>query len=109
MYIQCVIYPIKFNSVLMKEPVLQDKRSEHVKFCKYANELIERVSGKIQHANIDASLDRIRKVIALFLHVICLLILCVTLLLTKLESRHQKPIRRDKRKIVFAMLEIIHL
>ena len=31
-----------FNSlsVLMKEPVLQDKQSEHLKFCKYASELI---------------------------------------------------------------------
>ena len=45
----------------MKEPVLQDKRQEHLKFCRYANDLIERVSGKHQNANIDASLDRIRK------------------------------------------------
>lgn len=47
----------------MKEPVLQDKRNEHLKFCKYASELIERVSGQTQNANVDASLDRIRKVI----------------------------------------------
>ncbi|XP_074658215.1 DDB1- and CUL4-associated factor 1-like [Tubulanus polymorphus] len=46
---------------LMKEPVLQDKRVEHVKFCQYAAELIERVSGKRNPANVDASLERIRR------------------------------------------------
>ena len=49
-------------SVLMKEPVLQDKRQEHVKFCKYASELIEKVSGKQTNRYSDASLDDIRKV-----------------------------------------------
>ncbi|KAJ8302050.1 hypothetical protein KUTeg_021037 [Tegillarca granosa] len=47
--------------ILMKEPVLQDKRQEHVKFCRYANELIERVSGKHSNANWDASLEEIRR------------------------------------------------
>ena len=46
---------------LVKEPVLQDKRKEHIKFCKYANELIERVAGKTQNTNVDASLQRIRR------------------------------------------------
>lgn len=41
---------------LMKEPVLQDKRSEHVKFCKYAAELIERISGKPLLIGTDVSL-----------------------------------------------------
>ncbi|XP_062315461.1 DDB1- and CUL4-associated factor 1-like isoform X1 [Osmerus eperlanus] len=41
---------------LMKEPVLQDKRSEHVKFCKFAAELIERVSGKPLLIGTDVSL-----------------------------------------------------
>ncbi|XP_076447473.1 DDB1- and CUL4-associated factor 1-like isoform X2 [Babylonia areolata] len=45
---------------LMKEPVLQDKRQEHVKFCKYASQLLERVSGK-QANTLDASLEDIRK------------------------------------------------
>ena len=45
----------------MKEPVLQDKHQEHLKFCKYAKEIIENVSGK-QHATTDMSIDRIRKV-----------------------------------------------
>jgi HIV-1 Vpr-binding protein len=49
-------------SVLMKEPVLQDKQQEHVKFCKYANELLERVVGKKSNANLDASLEAIRRV-----------------------------------------------
>jgi HIV-1 Vpr-binding protein len=47
---------------LMWEPVLQDKRQEHMKFCKYAAELIELVSGKPPHAAVDPSLDRIRRV-----------------------------------------------
>lgn len=46
----------------MKEPVLQDKQQEHVKFCKYANELLERVLGKKSSANLDASLEDIRRV-----------------------------------------------
>ena len=46
----------------MREPVLQDKRQEHVKFCKYASALIETVSGKTQNSTIDASLEKIRKV-----------------------------------------------
>uniref|UniRef100_A0A8D0D401 DDB1- and CUL4-associated factor 1 n=1 Tax=Sander lucioperca TaxID=283035 RepID=A0A8D0D401_SANLU len=41
---------------LMKEPVLQDKRSEHVKFCKFAAELIERISGKPLMIGTDVSL-----------------------------------------------------
>lgn len=31
---------------LMKDPILQEKRQEHVTFQKYALELMERVSGK---------------------------------------------------------------
>uniref|UniRef100_A0A3B5KPL0 DDB1- and CUL4-associated factor 1 n=1 Tax=Xiphophorus couchianus TaxID=32473 RepID=A0A3B5KPL0_9TELE len=41
---------------LMKEPVLQDKRSEHVKFCKFAAELMERISGKPLLIGTDVSL-----------------------------------------------------
>ncbi|XP_070545766.1 DDB1- and CUL4-associated factor 1-like [Ptychodera flava] len=32
--------------LMMREPVLQDKRSDHMTFCRYASELIERVTGK---------------------------------------------------------------
>ncbi|XP_039626969.1 DDB1- and CUL4-associated factor 1-like [Polypterus senegalus] len=46
---------------LMREPVLQDKRNEHVKFCKYAAELIERVSGKPLLIGTDVSLARLQK------------------------------------------------
>ena len=51
-----------FVSVLMREPVLQDKRQEYLKFCKHATALIEKVSGKPQNTNFDISLERIRKV-----------------------------------------------
>uniref|UniRef100_A0A4W3HJP3 DDB1- and CUL4-associated factor 1 n=1 Tax=Callorhinchus milii TaxID=7868 RepID=A0A4W3HJP3_CALMI len=46
---------------LMREPVLQDKRHEHVKFCKYASELIERISGKPLSIGSDVSLARLQK------------------------------------------------
>ncbi|KAG7472926.1 hypothetical protein MATL_G00114110 [Megalops atlanticus] len=46
---------------LMKEPVLQDKRSEHVRFCKFAAELMERVSGKPLLVGTDVSLARLQR------------------------------------------------
>ncbi|XP_059103734.1 DDB1- and CUL4-associated factor 1-like isoform X1 [Peromyscus eremicus] len=46
---------------LMKEPVLQDKHSDHVKFCNYAAELIERVSGKPLLVGTDVSLAQLQK------------------------------------------------
>lgn len=45
----------------MKEPVLQDKRSEHVRFCRYAAELAERVSGKPLLMGTDVSLARLQR------------------------------------------------
>lgn len=44
---------------LMRDPILQEKRAEHVKFQKYALELIERISGKA--LNMDTSLANIHK------------------------------------------------
>ncbi|KAJ0023407.1 hypothetical protein NQD34_003306 [Periophthalmus magnuspinnatus] len=46
---------------LMKEPVLQDKRSEHVRFCRYAAELTERISGKPLLMGTDVSLSRLQR------------------------------------------------
>uniref|UniRef100_A0A673X2A6 DDB1- and CUL4-associated factor 1 n=1 Tax=Salmo trutta TaxID=8032 RepID=A0A673X2A6_SALTR len=46
---------------LMKEPVLQDKRSQHVRFCRYSAELIERVSGKPLLIGTDVSLAWLQK------------------------------------------------
>ncbi|CAK6976031.1 DDB1- and CUL4-associated factor 1-like [Scomber scombrus] len=46
---------------LMKEPVLQDKRSEHIRFCRYAAELTERVSGKPLLIGSDVSLARLQR------------------------------------------------
>ncbi|XP_067935368.1 DDB1- and CUL4-associated factor 1-like isoform X2 [Watersipora subatra] len=40
---------------LMKEPVLQDKRYEQIKFCKYASQLIERVCGRPQNITDSSS------------------------------------------------------
>lgn len=47
---------------LLRDPILQEKRTEHVQFQKYALELMERVSGK-SHANnqMDGSLANIHK------------------------------------------------
>lgn len=44
---------------LMRDPILQEKRAEHVNFQKYALELIERISGKL--INMDTSLANIHK------------------------------------------------
>jgi DDB1- and CUL4-associated factor 1 len=44
---------------LMRDPILQEKRAEHVQFQKYALELIERISGKA--INVDTSLANIHK------------------------------------------------
>lgn len=46
---------------LMKEPVLQDKRSEHMRFCHFAAELTKRVSGKPLLMGTDVSLARLQK------------------------------------------------
>lgn len=44
---------------LMRDPILQEKRFEHVQFQKYALELLERVTGKA--INVDTSLANIHK------------------------------------------------
>uniref|UniRef100_W4VRK8 DDB1- and CUL4-associated factor 1 n=1 Tax=Corethrella appendiculata TaxID=1370023 RepID=W4VRK8_9DIPT len=44
--------------ILMRDPILQEKRAEHVQFQKYALELMERVSGK---SSLDTSLANIHK------------------------------------------------
>ena len=46
---------------LMKEPVLQDKRSEHVKFIKYCVDLIHHVTGTPVEPNIDISPESLNK------------------------------------------------
>ncbi|XP_031622219.1 protein mahjong isoform X3 [Contarinia nasturtii] len=47
---------------LMRDPILQEKRFEHVQFQKYALELLERVSGKTKSSNqLDTSLANIHK------------------------------------------------
>ena len=48
----------------MNDPILQDKRQEHVMFQKYAVELMERVSGKSKMAGsqLEASMANMHKV-----------------------------------------------
>nr|XP_018897867.1 PREDICTED: protein mahjong isoform X4 [Bemisia tabaci] len=48
---------------LMRDPILQDKRQEHVKFQKYALELLEQVSGKTKPdgSELEASLSYIHR------------------------------------------------
>uniref|UniRef100_A0A182R188 Uncharacterized protein n=1 Tax=Anopheles farauti TaxID=69004 RepID=A0A182R188_9DIPT len=50
-------------SGLMRDPILQEKRVEHVQFQKYALELMERVSGKVDTSGnqTDTSLSEIHK------------------------------------------------
>lgn len=50
--------------VLMRDPILQEKRTDHVMFQKYALELMERVSGKSksqQNNEFDTSMANIHK------------------------------------------------
>lgn len=47
--------------VLMREPVLQDKRHEHIKFCKHGIELMERVTGAPLTTGIETSISKINK------------------------------------------------
>ena len=51
--------------MLMREPVLPDKTSEHIVFCKYASELIETVTGKAlaDHTSPMAMLSTLKKVL----------------------------------------------
>ncbi|KAK4878446.1 hypothetical protein RN001_010952 [Aquatica leii] len=48
---------------LMRDPILQEKRQEHVHFQKYALELLERLSGKTKHRtdDLEVSLSNIHK------------------------------------------------
>lgn len=55
-----------FFPVLMREPVLEEKK--HVVFCKYANQLLERVTGKVPNPMMDLSLSDVRRVMHLPLH-----------------------------------------
>lgn len=45
----------------MKEPILQDKRAEHLKFCKYCIELIERITGTPVTDTMETSLGNLNK------------------------------------------------
>lgn len=58
----------------MKEPILQDKRNEHLKFCKYSIELLERVKG-VKSDSFETSLGNLSKVILFFMFCF-VLILC---------------------------------
>ena len=51
-------------SALLRDPILQEKRQEHVLFQTYALELLMRLSGKAKHManDLDVSLVNIHKV-----------------------------------------------
>ena len=50
----------------MREPVIEDNASDHALFCKYAAELLERVTGKaLDTSTAVPSLSRITKVLQL--------------------------------------------
>ena len=49
--------------LLMREPIIEDNASDHALFCKYAAELLERVTGKsLATSSAVPSLSRINKV-----------------------------------------------
>lgn len=48
----------------MREPVIEDNAADHALFCKYAAELLERVTGKaLATSTAVPSLSRITKVL----------------------------------------------
>lgn len=52
----------------MRDPILQEKRQEHVSFQKHALELLGRLSGKTKHTgkDLDVSLINIHRVCFIF-------------------------------------------
>lgn len=46
----------------MQEPILQDKRAEHLKFCEYGRSLIERASGRPMIADENFDMEKLYKV-----------------------------------------------
>ena len=51
----------------MCKPVIEDKAADHALFCKYAGELLERVTGKtLGTSTVVPSLSRITKVFSIF-------------------------------------------
>lgn len=57
----------------MRDPILQEKRQEHVSFQKYALELMERLSGKTKHTGNElevslANIHRVRKILMFCLY-----------------------------------------
>lgn len=47
----------------MKEPILQDKRNEHIKFVKYCLELVASVTGSpVESSNMEQSVGNLNKV-----------------------------------------------
>lgn len=95
----------------MRDPILQEKRQEHVMFQKYALELLERVSGKSKHmgAEFETSLANIHRVNLVVTYSCCelsdsvLLYMCMYGLPTELHSLNlpiEKKKKITKRKII---------
>ena len=56
-------FVLNLLTVLMREPIIEDNASDHALFCKYAAELLERVTGKsLATSSAVPSLSRINKV-----------------------------------------------
>ena len=56
-------FVLNLLTVLMREPIIEDNASDHALFCKYAAELLERVTGKsLATSTAVPSLSRINKV-----------------------------------------------
>lgn len=66
-----------FVADLMRDPILQEKRQEHVSFQKYALELMERLSGKTKHTGneLEVSLANIHRVCSTIYLLISVLII----------------------------------
>ena len=62
-YVDSMSFVLNLLTVLMREPIIEDNASDHALFCKYAAELLERVTGKsLATSSAVPSLSRINKV-----------------------------------------------
>ena len=62
-YVASMLFVLNLLSVLMREPIIEGNAPDHALFCKYAAELLERVTGKsLATSSAVPSLFRIKKV-----------------------------------------------
>lgn len=91
----------------MSDPILQDKRQEHVMFQKYAVALMERVSGKTAGSQLEVSFANIYKVRYFYSSKMCIHYAgnkCLKMFLTQANVVAQTKIQYNTQQL----FQIIH-